>query len=226
MLNKRQNILNYLHTLKSFGYEYIDDSNNINKKITNQDNVYSLPNDLDTLRDIVLNCSMCNLSKSRNHILFDNYSNNVKVMFVGDMPTVIEDEYGKIAIGNSGDMLKNMIIKVLELSFNEVYITNLIKCYASSDDNFKNALTYCLPYIHKQMQIIKPKIIVCFAPMTYNYLFNDNKDFDNIKGKVMKFDDYYVLSTYHPMFLLRNPSMKKDALLHLKKVKNILKEFV
>jgi DNA polymerase len=116
-----------------------------------------------------------------------------------------------------------MIEKVLELDRADVYITNVLKCRAQDTQNPSPAHAHtCHPYLLKQIELIKPKLIVAFGETAYHYLTGDDSDITQVRGNLHTQDGYTVIPTYHPNYLLRNPSAKKDVMSDLLKVKNLL----
>ncbi len=163
------------------------------------------------------------LSKSRQKVVFGEGSRTANIMFVGDAPSSTDDSTGKIFTGRGGDLLTNMIENVLEIKRQDVYLTNILKCH---DLNIKDpSPTYthtCHPYLLKEIELIKPKIIIALGQLAYEYLTGDNSPLEEIHGIVHAKDAYVVIATYHPKYLLKNPSSKKEVFEDLKKIKSLL----
>lgn len=219
MTKRVQNhILYQLHFLKSIGYEY---RNNI--KISNiQEEHIKLPNDLTSLKTVVDNCYLCQLSKYRENVLFGSGNKNSNLIFIGDAPGITEDEIGEFFVGRAGSLLVTMIEKSLELNIEDVYITNIVKCISSNGVvNIQEANT-CRAYLDKQIDLIKPKIIILLGEVAYQYMTNDNAEFSKIRGKIFKYNGITTMCTYEPNFLLRNPSSKKEAYQDMLKIKSLM----
>ena len=213
----KNKILYQLNFLKSLGYEYHEMI-----KMTNQEiNSNSLPDNIYSLRNIVENCYLCELSKSRKNVLFGEGDLNASLMIIADEPTSTEDELKSFYIGKTGEQLSKMIENVLPLKKEDVYITNLVKCKSS---NGMDASHYksCSTYLHKQIELINPKLIVTLGEKVYQYLSNDMSSFNKVRGQVMNFRDYKVVPTHSVSYLLRNPSSKKEAYYDMLKIKSIL----
>ena len=213
----KNKILYQLNFLKSLGYEYHEMI-----KMTNQEiNSNSLPDNIYSLRNIVENCYLCELSKSRKNVLFGEGDLNASLMIIADEPTSTEDELKSFYVGKTGEQLSKMIENVLPLKKEDVYITNLVKCKSS---NGMDASHYksCSTYLHKQIELINPKLIVTLGEKVYQYLSNDMSSFNKVRGQVMNFRDYKVVSTDSVSYLLRNPSSKKEAYYDMLKIKSIL----
>jgi len=211
-------LLKQLYQLKQLGYAYT--SVNIFKE---DEPDLTLPNTLETLEKQAKECHLCELSKSRNNVVFGEGSLNATLMLVGDAPSVSDDSSGKVFTGRSGELLTKMLENVLGLSREEVYITNILKCRAL--DTLSPSPTYahtCHPYLLKQIELIQPKIIIAFGELAYQYLTNDDSLMDTVHGITHESENYIVMPTYHPSYLLRNPSAKKEVFEDLKKVKVLL----
>jgi len=213
----KNKILTQLHFLKSIGYGYHEPIKAFNKEVE-EDN---LPKNINSLEQIVNNCYLCELSKSRKNILFSYGKSNADIMFIIDEPTTTEDELASFYVGKSGEQLAKMIENVLPLKKEDVYITSLVKC--KSQNGFESThFNSCSSYLFKQIDLVQPKLIVTLGDKTYEYLLKDKAPFYQVRGKLTSFKNYDVLPTYSPAFLLRNPSFKKEAFHDMLKIKSIL----
>jgi len=216
-----QNRLLYqLNFLKSIGYEY---GQNINFQNSNNEQV-ELPEDINKLEELVKNCYLCQLSKYRENVLFGSGKIDSNIMFLKESPTISEDECGTFYVGKSGDLLKNMIEKVLKVNCEEVYITNIVKCISPNSEIKHEHVNFCKSYLDKQIELIKPKLIVILGESVYRYFTNDNTAFSEIRGKVIRNNDLDIMCTYEPSYLLRNPSSKGEAYEDLLKIKAIMEQ--
>ena len=217
MKNRKKEILKNLYYLKWLGYNYIDpinfDSHNSN----------FLPNSLEELKKIVLNCHLCDLAKTRKNVVFGEGNPHAKLMFIGEGPGATEDEMGRPFVGRAGQLLTKMIENVLEIKREDVYIANIVKCRPPNNRiPTPEEAKACMPYLLKQIEIINPKILVALGSTSYRYLTNDNTPISKIRGEIVKYNDKILIPTYHPSFLLRNPSKKKEAYQDLLKIKSLL----
>jgi uracil-DNA glycosylase family 4 len=184
---------------------------------------YDMPDSLKELENIVLNCHLCNLSKSRNRVVFGEGNPNSKIMFIGEAPGREEDIQGKPFVGRSGEILTKMIENVLNIKREEVYITNIVKCRPPQNRDPKiEEIESCKPYLLKQIEIINPKIIVTLGRIAFKYLLNNETPITKARGNLYDFMGIKVIPTFHPSYLLRNPSKKKEALIDLKFIKEFL----
>jgi len=186
----------------------------------------SLPNSMQDLQNIVLNCHLCQLSKSRLNVVFGEGNINANIMFVGEAPGASEDSVGRPFVGRAGELLTKMIENVLFIKRSDVYIANILKCRPPQNrtPSTSEALT-CRPYLLKQIELIKPKLIVALGATAYQYLSNDSTPISKIRGHFFDNQEYKILPTYHPSYLLRNPSAKKEAFEDMKKVKKFMEQF-
>jgi len=204
--------------LKTLGINYIEPIEEFKEPEV------ELPNNLQELENLIKNCYLCELSKSRKNIVFGEGNPNTDIMFIGEGPGATEDNTGRPFVGRAGELLTKMIENVLLIPRSEVYIANIVKCRPPNNrvPTTKEALT-CKPYLQKQIEIIKPKLIVTLGSTAYSYLTNDNTKISKARGHIFNMQNYKVLPTFHPSYLLRNPSAKKEAYADMLKVKEFLK---
>ena len=211
-------LLKQLYKLKQLGYSY---TSVVPFKEDEPD--LTLPNTLEKLQKQALECHLCLLSKSRTNVVFGEGDLNADLMFIGEAPGATEDKLGKPFVGRSGELLTKMIENVLHIKREEVYITNIVKCRPT--DNREPSTTEahtCQPFLLKQIELIKPKIIIALGGTAYYYLSGDDTPISKVRGTLHKQNDYTLIPTYHPSYLLRNPSAKKDVFEDLKMIKELM----
>lgn len=211
--------LKYLYSLKMLGVKYLEP---IELETTLKDSE-TLPFNIDELQKVVNICERCNLSQTRKNVVFGEGNLNANLMFVGEGPGAMEDSTGRPFVGRAGELLTKMIERVLELNRSDVYIANIVKCRPPNNrvPTIMEATT-CKPYLLRQIEIIKPKVIVALGATSYHYLTEDKAKISTVRGRVFEFSDFYLIPTYHPSFLLRNPLAKKEAYQDLLKIKSLL----
>ena len=161
--------LKQLYTLKMFGEEYFEGF------LVKDDEIINMPEELKELNKMVQNCHRCNLSKTRKNVVFGEGNPNAQIMFIGEAPGREEDLQGKPFVGKSGEMITKMIQKVLLLKREDVYIANIIKCRPPQNRNPEiEEIDACKGYLLKQIEIIKPKIIVLLGNIALHSLLNLN----------------------------------------------------
>ena len=211
-------LLKHLYQLKNLGYKYTSIVPYQEKEPD-----FTLPNTFDALKKQAMECHLCTLSKSRQKVVFGEGNVNADLVIVGDAPSNSDDSAGKIFTGRTGDSLTRMIENVLGLKRSDVYITNILKCRALDSETLSPMDAHtCHPYLLKEIELVRPKLIVTFGEIAYRYLTGDDSALVDIRGIVNEKEDYKVIPTFHPSYLLRNPSAKKDVFDDLLKVKSLL----
>ena len=215
---EKAKLLKLLYQYRAMGFEYFKEYKPVNSKNT------MLPNDFDSLQSSVNDCHLCNLSKIRKNLVFGEGNQSAKLMFVGEAPKAGEDDSGKVFVGRAGDILTNIIEKVLGLKREDIYIANIIKC--RTPDNRVPTMeeaSACKPYLMRQIEMIKPQIIVALGSTSFHHLTGEYDTLiSNVRGEVLSLGDAKLIPTLCPYFLLRNPSSKKDVLQDMLKVKSLL----
>lgn len=215
----KNQVLKYFYNLKTFGFIYHEPFDIFTNNVKN----FKLPNDITKLQDSAEHCYLCELCKVRKNVLFGHGNTNSKIMFITDEPTKSEDELKAFYVGNSGELLANMIENVLNIKKEDIYITNLVKC--KSLNGFTNSnFEVCSSYLFKQLELIKPKLIVALGEKVYSYLMKNEDNFLQIRGKKLSFNSISLIAIYSPIFLLKNPSLKKDAYYDMLKIKDFMEE--
>ena len=211
-------LLKQLYQLRELGYKYTSVT-----PYKEKDQGFTLPNTLDSLKKQALECHLCELSKSRHKVVFGEGHPHADVLFIGEAPGAMEDSSGNPFVGRSGDLLTKMIEKVLLVSRKDVYITNIVKCRPPNNTIPTPTQAHtCQPYLMKQIELIQPKFIVTLGATAYHYLTGDDTDIAKVRGTIHKQHNYTVIPTYHPSYLLRNPSAKKEVFEDLLKVKALM----
>jgi len=212
-------LLKQLYQLKQLGFQYTSVSS-----FKEEESNLLLPNTLEKLQKQALACHLCELSKSRTHVVFGEGNPNATLMFVGEAPGSSEDSIGKPFVGRSGELLTKMIENVLHMKREDIYITNIVKCRPPNNRTPTPTEAHtCQPYLLKQIALIKPKFIVALGATAYHYLTGDETSISRVRGIAQQQEKYTILPTFHPSYLLRNPSAKKDVFEDLLKVEKLLK---
>jgi len=208
--------LKYLYKLKEAGVEYFEGFESKEQEI-------NMPNELKELEKICKNCTLCDLSKTRTNVVFGEGNPNADLMFIGEGPGEMEDKTGRPFVGRAGKLLTKIIENVLELSRKDVYIANIVKCRPPNNrvPTIEEAET-CKPYLLKQIEIINPKILVCLGKTAFMYLLNQDLPISKVRGQIFEYKGRKVIPTYHPSYLLRNPSAKPEAYKDFLLIKSLL----
>jgi len=166
---------------------------------------------LPILHDHIHTCMECRLGSTRNSFVFGSGNPNADIMIIGEAPGADEDAQGLPFVGAAGKLLTK-ILEAIELSRDEVYIANIIKCRPPENRRpEKDEIAQCEPYLQKQIELIKPAFILALGLTAVNTLFKKTHQMQDIRGKLMNYHGVSLLATYHPAALLRNPNWKKPA---------------
>ncbi|MDD2266618.1 uracil-DNA glycosylase [Sulfuricurvum sp.] len=211
-------LLENLYRLKSLGYAYIDP---ITPNIQATSN--TLPDSLSRLGENISKCYLCDLSKSRRQSMIGYGNPRASLMFIDAYVSAAEDEASDYYVGRSGVMLRDMIEKVLKYQVEDVYFTHAVKCKPFGFQSpSQSECSSCAPFLSKQIELIKPSIIVTLGSDAYQILTGDLEDFERVRGEIIPFRDSLLIPMYHPLYLVRNPSLKKEALRDLQTIKGQL----
>lgn len=212
-------LLHHLNFLESIGYKYHKSLD----LISNDINSVKLPDNLTALKNTVEHCYLCELSKGRKNTVFGEGNENAKIMFIGDSPSSMEDETARIFVGRTGELLTKMIENVLNIKREDVYISNIVKCKGSLNSNpSKSEADLCKSYLFKQIELVKPDILVALGEFAFNLLTDEDVNLSKVRGQTINYRNMILVPTFHPSFLLRNPSSKKEAYVDMLKIKNLL----
>src|SRR5437899_1998472 len=164
----------------------------------------------DILADIG-DCTRCRLHKGRTKLVFGVGNVNADIMFVGEGPGADEDVQGEPFVGRAGQLLNNMIA-AMGLKRSDVYIANVVKCRPPQNRTpEKDECDTCSPFLMRQIEVIRPKVIVALGAVAAKNLLAVNESMANLRGRWYDFKGARLVVTYHPAYLLRDPRQKKEA---------------
>ncbi len=182
------------------------------------------PKNLEEVAKEIKNCTRCKLHRTRTHIVLGEGPEQTKLMFVGEAPGRDEDLEGRPFVGRAGKLL-DQILETIGLRRAEVYITNVVKCRPPGNRNPEpDEIEACLPYLSKQIKIIHPRLICTLGLVAAQTILATTQPLARLRGKVHEREDFKVVVTYHPAFLLRYPSYKVQALEDLRLLKRLYQE--
>lgn len=175
------------------------------------------------IREDLGDCTRCRLHKQgRKQIVFGVGNPHADLMFVGEAPGADEDEQGIPFVGRAGQLLTNMI-KAMGLGREDVYIANVIKCRPPGNRTpEREECETCSPFLLRQIDVVRPKIIVALGAVAAKSLLQINDSMANLRGRIYDFRNTKLIVTYHPAYLLRDPRQKKEAWKDLQKVMQFL----
>jgi DNA polymerase len=158
------------------------------------------------------NCQLCPLGKTRHNLVFGDGNPHAQILFVGEAPGADEDEQGLPFVGRAGQLLTDIIVKGMKLKRKDVYICNILKCRPPGNRNpLPNEISICEPFLKKQLQIISPKIICALGTFAAQTLLKTDIPISALRGRFHSYEGIKLMPTYHPAYLLRNPSAKKPV---------------
>jgi uracil-DNA glycosylase len=168
-------------------------------------------------------CSRCKLhTLGRRQVVFGVGNPNADLMFVGEGPGADEDMQGEPFVGRAGQLLTK-IIEAIDMKREDVYIANVIKCRPPQNRNPEpDEVEQCEPFLFRQIETIKPKVIVALGKFAAQSLLKTTEPITRLRGREYKYRDAILMPTYHPAFLLRNPSAKREVWEDMKRVRAIL----
>jgi len=177
------------------------------------------------IREDIGDCTRCKLhTLGRTQVVFGVGSPSADLMFVGEAPGADEDEQGIPFIGRAGQLLTK-IIEAIDLRRDDVYIANIIKCRPPQNRNPEpDEVASCEPFLFHQIDVIKPKVIVALGKYAAQTLLRRETPISRLRGQVFDYRGAKLVPTFHPAYLLRNPSSKREVWEDMKLVKRLLTE--
>lgn len=162
--------------------------------------------------DAIKDCPKCKLlARTRKQVVFGAGNPNADVVVVGEAPGADEDEQGKPFIGRAGKLLTD-ILKAINFSREEIFICNILKCRPPENRNpLPDEIANCEPYLFKQLEMIKPKLILAVGTFAAQTLLQTKEPLGKLRGKFHIYNGIKMMVTYHPAALLRNPNWKKPT---------------
>jgi len=169
-------------------------------------------------------CSRCKLhTLGRTQVVFGVGNPSADLMFVGEAPGADEDIQGEPFVGRAGQLLTK-IIEAIGLRREDVYIANVIKCRPPGNRNPEpDEVEQCEPFLFRQIDTVKPKVIVALGKFAAQCLLRTNDPITRIRGREFKYRDAILIPTYHPAYLLRTPSAKREVWEDMKRVRAIVR---
>ena len=179
---------------------------------------------LNQLEKQISNCTKCRLHQGRNKFVFGTGNPNADVLVIGEGPGAEEDKQGLPFVGRAGKLLTDML-KAIKFEREEVYIGNVVKCRPPENRTpMQDEMETCMPYLKKQCELIKPKLILCLGLTAAKGLLKKRESLGELRKSIFEYEGAKVIVTYHPAALLRNPHWKKDCWEDLKKFRKLFEE--
>jgi uracil-DNA glycosylase family 4 len=166
---------------------------------------------LDELYGMIHDCSKCDLWQTRTNFVFGTGNPHATLMLIGEAPGADEDAQGEPFVGRAGQLL-NKILEAIHFKREDVYIANILKCRPPNNRKpLPEEVGDCLPYLRKQIELIKPKLILCLGLTAAENLLGTTEGLGRLRGRVLDYEGTPVMITYHPAALLRNPAWKRPT---------------
>jgi uracil-DNA glycosylase len=167
---------------------------------------------LAVLQQEVAACTRCDeLASKRTQTVFGVGNPQARLCFMGEAPGADEDRLGEPFVGRAGQLLTK-IIEACQMKREDAYILNMIKCRPPGNRNpLPDELANCRGFLERQLELIRPEFICCLGAVAAQNLLNTTIPIGKLRGKLHAYHGIKVVCTFHPAYLLRNPSAKKDA---------------
>ncbi|NLM45425.1 MAG: uracil-DNA glycosylase [Firmicutes bacterium] len=176
---------------------------------------------LAALQQEVAACSRCRLRKGATQTVFGEGNPQAKLMFVGEGPGADEDRLGRPFVGAAGKLL-DKILAAAGFAREEVYIANVVKCRPPKNRlPVRDEVNACLPYLLRQLALIRPQIIVCLGALATQALIDDKARISVVRGRWFEKYNAKIMATYHPAALLRDATKKRPVWEDMKQVRDL-----
>ncbi len=159
----------------------------------------------------IKDCQNCSLGKTRNRFVFGIGNPNAEAMLIGEAPGRDEDRIGEPFVGQAGKLLSKMLAAI-KFERKEVFIANILKCRPPSNrDPLPTEVDECEPYLHQQIEIVKPSIILGLGRVSAQTLLKTRESLTELRARLHSYHGIPMVVTFHPAALLRNPQWKYPA---------------
>jgi DNA polymerase len=179
---------------------------------------------LAAIRTDLGDCTRCKLHAGRTHLVFGVGTADTPLMFVGEGPGAEEDEQGVPFVGRAGQLL-TQIIKAMGYERDQVYIANVVKCRPPHNRNPEpDEIEQCEPFLMRQIDVIQPRVIIALGKFAAQTLLRTTEPISRLRGRFHRMGNTLVMPTFHPSYLLRTPSAKREVWEDMKQVMAQLKK--
>jgi len=185
----------------------------------------SLPRTGETFEDIwndIGECTRCPLQAGRTHIVNTEGNRKARLMFVGEAPGADEDMQARPFVGRAGQLL-NKIIEAIGMKREDVLIGNVNRCRPPQNrtPTLDEAKT-CKPFLLREIAVVQPEVIIVLGNTAMKNLLDTKEGITKLRGKFQDYKGIKVMPTFHPAYLLRDPSKKRETWEDMKKVRDYL----
>jgi DNA polymerase len=176
---------------------------------TSENNSVSSAEELAQLQAAARECRKCRLASTRHSVVVGEGNPFADIVVIGEAPGAEEDASGRPFVGRSGQLL-GKILQAVHFEREEVYICNILKCRPPGNRNpLEDEIECCMPWLLRQLQIIKPKIVLILGKVAANTILANKLPMGIMRGKLIRWKEFDCFVTYHPAALLRNPNWKR-----------------
>lgn len=173
---------------------------------------------LEALAAAAKSCTSCRLCEQRHSVVYGEGDPRASVMFIGEGPGAEEDRTGRPFVGQAGRLLDRMI-SAMGFERSQVYITNIVKCRPPGNrDPREDEVEACSPYLDQQIELIGPAVLVALGKPAARRLTGSTKAISALRGRWSSYRGIPLMPVFHPAYLLRTPSAKREVWEDLKKV--------
>jgi DNA polymerase len=180
--------------------------------------------ELKAIREEMGDCRRCKLGATRTNLVFGQGSPHARLMFIGEAPGADEDEQGLAFVGKAGQLLTK-IIEAIGMTRDEVFITNILKSRPPQNRNPEpDEILACQGFLDRQIDAIRPRVIVALGKFSAHWVLKTAEPITRLRGRMGEYKGIPVMPTYHPAYLLRTPSAKKEVWEDMKVVRGMLQD--
>lgn len=181
-------------------------------------------NQWEELKRECMGCRACSLADTRTNVVFGVGAPDAEVLFIGEAPGANEDAQGKPFVGRAGKLLDDMLA-MIGLDRSRIYITSSVKCRPPQNrDPLNTEKDACHGYLVRQLQLMKPKIIVCLGRISAMEIIKPDFKITQEHGQFFERDGIQMMALYHPAALLRDPHKKPETFEDLKRLQAKIRE--
>ncbi len=167
--------------------------------------------DIEEINRLIMTCTRCSLHKTKKNYVPGEGRMRPDILFVGEGPGETEDNFGKPFIGNAGQLL-DRVIERMGYRREDIYIANIVKCRPPGNrEPSRDEADACLPYLIRQIEILKPKVIVCLGRSAMNFLLNSEYSIMEKRGQLFDFKGIPLIPTFHPSYILHQKTKEATS---------------